>query len=158
MSVFRFLGLPAETATEVRATLRSPGYGHPVHRETATGYGPCRLCLRTFRTGQEDRLLFTYQPMRGEGALPAPGPVFIHAEPCERYDALELPGDLRALPMVIEGYSDGGWLERQEPVEDVPPERVIADVFATPGVDYVHLRNAEAGCFMARVERCFACD
>jgi hypothetical protein len=154
MPVFRFLGMPAATAAEVRTTLRSPGYGHPAHRETATGYGPCRVCLRTFRTGEEDRLLFTYQPMCAAGALPAPGPVFIHAEPCERYDALELPGDLRALPMVIEGYSEHGWLARQALVADAQPEAVIADVFTSTGVDYVHLRNAEAGCFMARVERC----
>ena len=48
---FRIAGIPSDLAAEVRQTLRSPQYGHPAHRETATGYGPCRLCLRTFEVG-----------------------------------------------------------------------------------------------------------
>ena len=96
--------------------------------------------------------------MPGTGVLSAPGPVLIHAEACERYDGLELPGDFRALPMVVEGYAKGGWIMRQQAVGDAPLERTIAEISDTPGVDFVHLRNAEAGCFIARVERCVACD
>jgi hypothetical protein len=33
------------------------------------------------------------------------------------------------------------------------PEAVIARVFAESGVEYVHIRNGEAGCFIARVDR-----
>lgn len=52
MPDFRFLGLPTDHADAVRKTRRAPDYGHPAHRETATGYGPCRHCLRTFRVGE----------------------------------------------------------------------------------------------------------
>jgi len=62
MSLYRVQGIPLAVATTVRETLRSPQYGHPAHAEVATGYGPCRLCLQTFRVGHEQRLLFTYQP------------------------------------------------------------------------------------------------
>jgi hypothetical protein len=148
----RFIGIPEEVAREVRATMRAPDYGHPAHRSIAQGYGPCRLCLRTFRRGEEERVLFTYNPSMEPDGLPAPGPVFIHAEPCARYDCAELPADFRALPMVIEGYRAGGWLVAQEPVAAQEPESVIAAVLARGGVDYVRIRNAEAGCFMARVE------
>ena len=132
--------------------MRAPDYGHPAHKSIAQGYGPCRLCLRMFRRGEEERVLFTYNPSMEPDALPAPGPVFIHAEPCARYDSAELPADFRALPMVIEGYRSGGWLVAQEPVALQAPESVIAAVLARNGVDYVRIRNAEAGCFMARVE------
>lgn len=148
----RFIGIPEEAAREVRETMRAPGYGHPAHKSIAQGYGPCRLCLRTFRRGEEERVLFTYNPSTEAEALPAPGPVFIHAEPCARYDSAELPPDFRALPMVIEGYRAGGWLVAQEPVAGQTPESVIAAVLERRGVDYVRIRNAEAGCFMARVE------
>ena len=148
----RFIGIPEEVASEVRGTMRAPGYGHPAHKSIAQGYGPCRLCLRTFRRGEEERVLFTYNPSTGADALPAPGPVFIHAEPCARYDSAELPPDFRALPMVIEGYRAGGWLVAQEPVAGQAPEAVIAAVLARHRVDFVRIRNAEAGCFMARVE------
>jgi hypothetical protein len=153
MPAFRYVGIPEALAEEARATQRSPQYGHPASRDRAKGYGPCRLCLRTFAIGAEDRLLFTYQPFREEGALPQPGPVYIHAEPCARYDGHEFPSDFRALPIVVEGYRATGWLVAQEPVGSEPAETVVARMFERPDVDHVHLRNREAGCFMARVER-----
>ena len=158
MTVFRFLGIPEELALKARQTLRSPQYGHPAHREPARGYGPCRVCLRTFEIGREERLLFTYQPFQEPGSLPAPGPVYVHMEACERYDTLELPPDFRTLPLVLEGYGAGGRLLLQERVGEDSAERALARVFGVDGVQYAHIRNGEAGCFMARVERCFACD
>ena len=153
MSVTRYVGIAPELAEEARATMRSPQYRHPASRDRAKGYGPCRLCLRTFVIGEEDRLLFTYQPHPGEGAVPQPGPVYVHAEPCARYDALELPRDFRSVPIVVEGYQASGWISAQEPVTTAPVEEVVARMFERPDVSYVHLRNREAGCFMARVER-----
>jgi hypothetical protein len=150
---FRYSGIPDSIATEVRQTMRSPQYGHPAHREVAGGTGPCRLCLRVFAIGREDRILFTYQPFREPGSLPAPGPVFVHAESCERYEAVTLPLDFRQLPLVVEGFRAGGALLLQARVEADVPEEVVARVFGDPSVAYVHLRNGEAGCFMARVDR-----
>jgi hypothetical protein len=150
---FRFHGIPEDVASQVRETLRSPQYGHPAHLEPARGYGPCRLCLRTFEIGKDDRILFTYQPFSEPGSLPTPGPVFIHADHCPRYDALELPPDFRTLPLVLEGYRAGGQLLVQERVGDRAPEEVLARLFDERSPDYVHIRNGEAGCFMARVER-----
>ncbi len=158
MAALRYSGIPTALALEARATLRSPQYGHPAHREPARGYGPCRLCLRTFKVGEEDRLLFTYQPFAEPGSLPAPGPVFIHADGCERYDGLDYPPDLQVLPTVVEGFSRGGTLVAQVRVNGEGPEAVVRRVLEETPAEYVHLRNAEAGCFMARVERCFACD
>ena len=154
MPALRYTGIPAELADEVRRTQRSPQYGHPAHRERAQGYGPCRLCLRTFAVGEEDRILFTYQPFSEPGSLPSPGPVFIHAAQCERFDATKVPEDFRDLPLVIEGFRAGGMLAVQVRVDgSEAPEAVVADVFARTGVDYAHIRNGEAGCFMARIER-----
>jgi len=153
MTAFRYTGIPASLAEQARRTLRSPQYGHPAHRELAHGYGPCRLCLRTFAIGEEDRLLFTYQPFSETGSLPAPGPVFIHAESCERFSEATLPPDFRELPLVIEGFRTGGTLAIQARVRDESPETVVARVFEEPGVRYAHIRNAEAGCFMARIDR-----
>src|SRR5689334_13999765 len=85
MSQFRCQGIAAALAAEVRSSMRSPQYGHPAYRELAQGAGPCRLCLRTFAIGKDERILFTYQPFLEPGSLPAPGPVFIHAHECARY-------------------------------------------------------------------------
>ena len=137
MLLYRVRGIPDTVAAAVRSSLLSPQYGHPAHAEMATGYGPCRLCLHTFNVGTEERLLFTYQPFTDPTALPAPGPVFIHRAPCDRYDAPGLPEALRPLPLV---------------------EAVLDEVFGHPEARYAHLRNAEAGCFIARVDQCSVCD
>src|SRR5918994_6930866 len=105
MHSYRIQGIPESIATAARTTMRSPQYGHPAHVEVATGYDPCRLCLQTFTVGADERLLFTYQPFTDSAALPAPGPVFIHREPCRRYDDIGLPEALRPLPLVVEGYA-----------------------------------------------------
>lgn len=149
MTPFRIAGIPSDLAAEVRQTLRSPQYGHPAHRETASGYGPCRLCLRTFAVGVDERILFTYQPFSDPASVPAPGPIFIHATPCERYDAPMVPPDFRPLPLLLEAYGVGGELLGRER----PPEEVLERLFATTAPAYVHIRNEEAGCFMARVDR-----
>lgn len=152
-TVFHFSGIDDDIATEVRRTMRAPGYGHPAHREIARGYGPCRVCLRTFEVGKDERILFTYQPFREAGSLPAPGPIFIHADACTRYDAATLPADFLALPLVFEGYRTGGRLVAQERVGDTKAEDVLGRIFDEHSADYVHIRNGEAGCFMARADR-----
>ena len=112
MCSYRIQGIPESLATAARESLRSPQYGHPVHVEVATGYGPCRLCLQTFQTGTEERLL-----------------------------------------LALEGYGAEGVLLAQRRVGAEPFEDALQDVFERAEVQYAHLRNAEAGCFIARLER-----
>jgi hypothetical protein len=153
MSDFRVIPLPAALADEVRATRRAPGYGHPAHAETATGYGPCRVCLRTFRAGEERRILFTHDAFRGVEDYPSPGPVFIHEEPCAPFAGPGVPADFPAIPLVLEGYAAGRWPVAREPVADGDFAAAAARLLANPAVTYAHVRNREAGCFVARLER-----
>ena len=153
MRSYRIQGIPDSIATAARESMKSPQYGHPAHAEVATGYGPCRLCLRTFETGIEERLLFTYQPVIDPAALPAPGPVFIHRTRCERYDGPELPEALRPLPLALEGYGANGALLAQRRIGPSPFESALEAIFQPGIVQYAHLRNAEAGCFIARIDR-----
>jgi hypothetical protein len=153
MSSYRIQGIPDTIATAARDAMKSPQYGHPAHAEVATGYGPCRLCLQTFQVGRDERLLFTYQPFSDPAALPAPGPVFIHRRGCERYEGSRLPETLRPLPLVLEGYGAGGMLLTQQRVGTSRFESVLDDVFESVHVRYAHVRNGEAGCFIARIDR-----
>src|SRR5688500_18024452 len=107
MNRYRIRALDQRLADDVRRTRRAPVYGHPAHVEVATGTGPCRLCLRPFEVGAEERVLFTYNPFP-DGATPSPGPVFVHAGPCPRYEADGFPAELSGLPLLLEGYDDGG--------------------------------------------------
>lgn len=65
MAQYKVVSLSKEVADQVRKMQKAPDYGHPAFTEVAGGYGPCRECLRTFHVGQENRILFTYDPFRG---------------------------------------------------------------------------------------------
>ncbi len=153
MFAYRVSPIAAEISDSVRREMKSPQYGHPAHVEAAAGYGPCRSCLQTFAIGAEDRILFTYNPFEGYASYPLPGPVFVHRGECTPFAGAGIPADLRDLPLVVEGYGAGRRLLHQIFVKTGDIEAVIADVLTDASVDYAHLRNAEAGCFIARVER-----
>ncbi len=145
-------GVSQEVADEVRRTRRSPGYGHPAHEELATGTGPCRCCLRPFAPGRERRLLFTYRPPSRAGSLNAPGPVFIHADHCEAYAGAGFPDALRDLPLAFEARARESRVTALSARRDIPPEVQMERLFAADA-EWLHVRHAEAGCFIACVER-----
>ena len=153
MISYRVIAIPQEIVQQVRADLKSPQYGHPAHVEVAKGYGPCRSCLQTFRTGEEKRILFTYNPFAELDPYPSPGPIFIHENNCSAYDAPGFPHTLRELPLILEGMGRGRWLITREQVVRNNVDEVIGRLFALPAVEYIHIRNAEAGCFIAHIER-----
>lgn len=150
---YRVLPISGRLAAKVRETRKSPGYGHPVHAETAHSYGPCRSCLRTFREGEERRLLFTYDAFGGKESYPSPGPVFLHEDDCVAFAGDGFPEDLRRIPMTLEGYGPGRWPVTREVVENGEAEEPIRRLLANPAVSFVHIRNSEAGCYIARVVR-----
>ena len=117
MDGYRFLAIGEATAEKVRTTRKSPGYGHPVHAEIATGYGPCRLCLRDFKVGTDRRLLFTLDPFYGLEPFPLPGPVFIHETECDRYPEYGgFPEDLLAHDLTLVAYGRGRTQRAEERV------------------------------------------
>jgi hypothetical protein len=150
---FTVRGVPQEVADEVRRTRLSPGYGHPAHLELARGTGPCRCCLRPFVVGRDQRLLFTFRPRSNDGSLMAPGPVFIHAEHCEAFGGDGFPETLRALPLAFEARESGSRVSELSTRSDVPAEAQINVLFSDYEAGWLHVRHAEAGCFIARIDR-----
>lgn len=149
MAEIRVIAIPTETAKKVLETKSSPGYGHPAHTQIAKGHGPCRHCLRPFRVGEEMRTLFTFNPFYRLASIPAPGPVFIHFELCERFEEeAGYPAELIPYPVVLDGYD-----REQRRAAAGEQEAVIADLFQDASVRYVLVRDGEAGCFDFRVER-----
>ena len=155
MTKYRVVALSKEVTDLVRTTRKAPGYGHPAFSEVASVYGPCRECLRTFHIGQENRILFTYDPFAGIEKTPLPGPVFIHEESCERYpESAGYPSDLAGHAAVFNAYSKGQKLVGRVllSAQDDKPSALEA-LFLRTEVDYVEVRDGEAGCFDFRAER-----
>jgi Protein of unknown function (DUF1203) len=137
----------------VRTTLRAPQYGHPVHRELARGTGPCRECLSAFDVEREERLLFTYNPHDDADLTPQPGPVFIHAEPCEPFTSDAYPGGLKTIPVLAEAHYLDATRSAANRLEQGGESAMLEAMLADDRVRCLHLRHAEAGCFIARVDR-----
>ncbi len=151
MREYRVHALPDAIVQAVRNERKSPQYGHPTHAEIAQGYGPCRACLQQFKVGEERRLLFTYNPFADLSDYPLPGPVFIHEHDCTRFEGNSLPEELRTLPLMLEAYDDARrCMVAQRGSANV--EDQLRELLVLPDVSYVHIRNAEAGCFIAHVE------
>jgi hypothetical protein len=154
INTFKVIAIPTQIAESVRSTGKAPRYGHPAYTETAKGYGPCRHCLRTFHVGEEQRTLFTYDPFDGIEDVPLPGPIFIHADPCERYaDDAGYPEDLRPYPSILNVYAHGPELLGRIFTAPGDAETKICEILANPQVSYIEVRDRNAGCFDFRVER-----
>lgn len=148
---FTIRGIPQEIADEARRTRRSPDYGHPAHLEIARGTGPCRCCLRPFTPGVDERLLFTYRPDGDDSSLMAPGPIYIHAAHCTAYAGADFPEELRVLPLALEARAAGSRVVTLERVIDSGSQ--ITRLLDSRETAWLHVRHAEAGCFIARVDR-----
>ena len=153
MTPIRTVPLPGTLAEAARASRRSPQYGHPAFAELASGHGPCRACLRPFRVGEDRRLLFTYDPFDGLDPLPLPGPIYIHEDPCPPWDGEGFPPALAALPFLLEAWSPARERLRHTRAAGSDVAEAGARLLALPDVAYVHVRHAQAGCYVARLDR-----
>jgi hypothetical protein len=154
MIPIRVVAIPTEVADAVRRTHKDPRYGHPAHTEIAGEGAPCRHCLQIIAAGSEKATLFTYDAFEGLEALPLPGPVYIHAQACERYpENAGFPPALRNSPRTLNAYARGRRLVAAEYVEDGNVDAGVGKLFARTDVDYIHARSTSAGCYTFRIER-----
>jgi hypothetical protein len=83
-----------------------------------------------------------------------PGPVYVHAESCERYNEnAGFPEQIRSRKITFNAYAEGRRLVQQRYLEDGGVESAIEELFADPGVRYLHVRSTPAGCYTFRIER-----
>jgi hypothetical protein len=154
MVSIRIVAIPTEVAERVRKTMRAAFHGFPVHAELAADDAPCRHCLRTILAGKDRRILFTYDRFEGIETLPQPGPVYIHADSCQRYEGeLGFPEELRSSPRTLEAYARGRGLLGLQYVADGKFEPVVEKLFGHNEVDYIQVHSTTAGCFTFRIER-----
>jgi hypothetical protein len=150
---FKILPIPAEISEQVRRTMVSPQYKSlAAAASVANGYGPCRSCLRVFDQGVDQRIFFTYNAFDGFSNLPDPGPIFIHARECESFDGA-FPEDILELPVYFEAFADDSRMIEREWMEKDRVNEQITRLLAAPEVRFVNLRNAEAGCYIAKAIR-----
>jgi hypothetical protein len=150
----KIVAISTEIADTVRQTLRAPVYGFPAHLELATDAAPCRHCLRLIAPQVDDAILFIYDRFTGVEKLPQPGPIYVHAKNCPRYEELAgFPEELRGSARTLEAYARGRRFITQEYVADEAFEAAIERLFSNGEVDYLQVNSTTAGCFTFRIER-----
>src|ERR1700758_1673005 len=94
-SAFRIIPLPTEIAEAARRAVSAGAADHAVITENSLGSAPCRHCLRWAQPG-ERVILFPYAAIPSGYPYFETGPIFVHANECQRYSATnEYPADFR---------------------------------------------------------------
>ncbi|MBZ9981398.1 MULTISPECIES: DUF1203 domain-containing protein [unclassified Mesorhizobium] len=151
----QFKALPTQ---DIRALQRGgpDAYGNTPERKVSDGDGmPCRHCLKNIADG-DDYLILAYRPFPKLQPYAETGPIFLHAQECER------AAESQALPEILEGpdyivrgygrddrivYGSGGVI-----ATDAIAARAEA-LLERDEIAYVHVRSARNNCFQCRIER-----
>lgn len=156
MTSIRFHALPTDQVRAYQEGGRD-AYGLPPERRLSDGDGvPCRHCLSNVGAGEE-YLILAHRPFSAAQPYAETGPIFLHANPCERHP------DSTALPALFLGYER--FLVRGYGADErivygtgavVPIAGIAgraAELLARPDIAFVDMRSASNNCFHCRVTR-----
>ena len=156
MSLIRFVAMPTEDARKYQRG-EADAYGMTPERKTSDGGGvPCRHCLKQVAAGS-DYLVLAYRPFPALQPYAETGPIFIHAEECERAEETDiLPDMIRTTPdYILRGYGhDDRIVYGTGGVTDTHKICTRAhELLQRDDVAYVHMRSARNNCYQMRIER-----
>ena len=152
----RFVAMPTEEALALQAG-GPDAHGQKPEKQTSDGDGvPCRHCLTRVAKG-EPYLVLAYRPFPGDQPYAETGPIFLHAEPCPRFEEEgTVPEILTERPeFVVRGYDARDRIV-YESCTIVPGNRILEDaerLLEMPHVKYLHVRARTSTCYQCRVER-----
>ena len=158
MKQFKIVPLSREYANKIKENNKDD-FGHEVIEQLATAKGPCRVSLKTFEVGKDVRLLISHSPFTVDNVFNQPGPVFIHKNDVETYSDIhrfppEIKADKKSFPLTLIGYNKKQMMVFTQLVGDDDVDLLIPEIFEErPDIDYLHARNAEASCFICKIER-----
>ena len=151
----QFKALPTE---DIRALQRggADAYGNRPERKISDGDGmPCRHCLKNIAAG-DAYLVLAYRPFQKLQPYAETGPIFLHAEECDRaIESEALPEVLDSPDYIVRGYGrddrivygSGGVIR----TGDITAR--AETLFERDDIAYVHVRSARNNCYQCRIER-----
>jgi hypothetical protein len=151
-SKFQVVPLATEVAETARRRVQAGAPDHAVVvADSPNGY-PCRHCLRYAKAG-ERMILFPYAAIPAGHPYSEIGPIFVHAEPCERYHkTAEYPAEFRE-SRVLRAYSSTYDMIDAEVVNGSEPEAIIEKLLQKPETAFVDARSVTRGCYTFRIQR-----
>ncbi|WP_379070580.1 DUF1203 domain-containing protein [Mesorhizobium sp. UC22_110] len=153
---FLFKALPTESVRTLQAG-GADAYGHAPERRISDGDGvPCRHCLRNVAAG-DAYLILAYRPFPELQPYAETGPIFLHAEACERAEETAAIPELflDTKDYIMRGYSADNRIVYGTgavvPTPDIT-ERART-LLEREDVAYLHMRSARNNCYQCRIER-----
>ena len=147
-------GIPTEHVERIRRG-GPDANGQPALVRVAEGLAnPCRHCLGLIADG-DAKLVLAYRPFDVPQPYAETGPIFLHQDPCERYESDALPPWFVFLePAIVRGYDEHDWIryDTGHVVAGTDLEASCRSILADPTVAYVHVRS-KYNCFQCRVDR-----
>ena len=151
-SSFRIVPLPTEIADAARRAVNAGAADHALITVDEPGSAPCRHCLRWAQPG-ERVILFPYAAIPSGQPYSETGPIFVHANECQRYSAAnEYPAGFRN-GRVFRAYDSNYNIIDAQIVNGNEPEIAIESLFQNPDTAFVDVRSVTRGCFTFRVQR-----
>src|SRR5439155_16652618 len=138
------IGRPADTlAAHSAARLvvdRKPGF-------------PCRVSLIDAEIG-ESVLLVNYEHLPGASPYRSRYAIYVRENAARAYPEVnEVPQQLRLRLLSVRAFDAAAMLLEADVVDGTAVEQVIERMLDNPRVACLHLHNAKAGCYAARVDR-----
>lgn len=114
---------------------------------------PCRVSLTDAKVG-ERVLAFSFEHHDVDSPYRSSGPIFVRehartAEPAKN----EIPKMLRHRLLSIRAYDSSHMMIGAQVCQGVELERAIENQFKNSAVEYIHIHNANPGCFDCAVYR-----
>jgi hypothetical protein len=147
-------GIPSDHVERIRGG-GPDANGQPALVRTAEGLAnPCRHCLGLIAEG-DTKLVLAYRPFDTPQPYAEIGPIFLHGDPCTRYDGDSVPAWFAFLdPAIVRGYGTDDWIryETGNVVAGTELEASCRAILRDPTIAYVHVRS-KYNCFQCRVDR-----
>lgn len=155
MSSFQLVGLPYEPFAplfERSDAQLSELRAQRVIASTNPGY-PCRVSLRDAEVGEE-LLLLPYEHQSGDSPYRASGPIFVRrAAVRPTLEPGVIPDYVARRLMSVRAYDASHRMTDATVCAGSDCAPVLHRMFAADEVAYIHLHNANRGCFSCTVER-----
>ncbi len=156
MISIRFEAMPEETARAFQAGAADIN-GQTPERQVSDGQGnPCRHCLTDIPQG-EAFLILAYRPFPKPQPYAEVGPIFLHAQTCERHDGSSgIPAIFRNREQImIRGYGEDDRIVygSGRVIATAGLAAAAAKLFERPEIAYIHLRSASNNCYQCRIDR-----
>ena len=150
----RIEGIPSDEVARLRNGGADANGQPALQRVADAGANPCRHCLGLIAEGSP-MLVLSYRPFTTVQPYAETGPIFLHAESCQRYEGDQVPDWFAHFdPAIVRGYDNDDWI-RYETARVIKGDEIGSTcelLLENPEVAYVHIRS-KFNCFQCRVDR-----